>query len=216
MSGSRSKGLIGKLTDKVQSVVSGGPDEGRVVTVVSGLPRSGTSMMMRMLEAGGIDPLTDHERGPDEDNPEGYYEYERVKGLEDGDTAWVSQAEGKAVKVVSALLKHLPDGHTYRVIFMRRKLDEVLESQRKMLERRGEDPDKVSEDELKELFTRHLGHVESWAKGEDNVEFIYANYNDIVREPQRRLERIDRFLGGGLDVPAMVAVVDPDLYRNRA
>lgn len=211
-----SDSLFGKLADAVGSALGRSQQDGPVVTIVSGLPRSGTSMMMKMLEAGGIEPLTDHEREPDEDNPEGYYEYERVKKLEDGDTAWVEHAQGKAVKVISALLKHLPDGYTYRVIFMRRKLDEVLESQRKMLERRGEDPDKASEEELKELFMKHLGHVESWAKGKDNVEFLYANYNDIVQDPEPQLERIDAFLGGGLDVEAMARIVDPDLYRNRA
>lgn len=214
-------GLIGKLSRGVESIVSRvtGTDEtpdGPVVTVVSGLPRSGTSMMMKMLEAGGIDPLTDHEREPDEDNPKGYYEFERVKKLEDGDTAWLPMAEGKAVKVISALLKHLPDGYTYRVIFMRRKLDEVLESQRKMLERRGEDPDQASEAELKELFLKHVGNVEDWADAQGNVEVLFVSYNDVVSDPYGQLDRIDAFLGGGLDVQAMAEIVDPDLYRNRA
>lgn len=214
-------GLIGRLSRGVQSFVSGvtgeGEAEGRpLVTVVSGLPRSGTSMMMKMLEAGGIEPLTDHEREPDEDNPEGYYEFERVKKLEDGDTDWLPMAEGKAVKVISALLKHLPDGYTYRVIFMRRKLDEVLDSQRKMLERRGEDPDEASEAELKELFLKHVGNVEQWAEGQSNVEVLFVSYNDVVSDPYPQLDEIDGFLGGGLDVQAMAEIVDPDLYRNRA
>lgn len=219
MASNSSTNLLGKLTDTLASLLPTGRqthDPEQVVTVVSGLPRSGTSMMMNMLEKGGIDPLTDHEREPDEDNPEGYYEFERVKKLDEGDTAWVPQARGKAVKVISALLKHLPDDQTYRVIFMRRKLDEVLESQRKMLERRGEDPDKASEEELKELFMQHLGHVESWAENASNVEFIYASYNDIVRDPERQAERIESFLERDLDTRAMARVVDPDLYRNRA
>lgn len=189
---------------------------GAPVTVVSGLPRSGTSMMMQMLEAGGIDPLTDHEREPDEDNPEGYYEYERVKKLEDGDTDWLPKAEGKAVKVVSALLEHLPEGYDYRVVFMRRRIDEVLASQAKMLERRGEDPDEASEEELKELFLQHVRKVERWAEDEDDVDLLFTHYNDVVDDPYPQLERVDAFLGGGLDVDAMARVVDPDLYRNRA
>ena len=112
---------------------------GTPVYVVSGLPRSGTSMMMRMLEAGGIAPFTDGERTPDVDNPEGYYEYERVKDLEkDADTSWVRQARGKALKVISLLLRSLPDDNAYRVIYMRRHLDEILRSQDKMLDRLGE------------------------------------------------------------------------------
>ena len=109
---------------------------GAPVYVVSGLPRSGTSMMMRMLEAGGIEPFTDGARVADVDNPEGYYEYERVKHLErDPDRSWVRQARGRSLKVISFLLRHLPDDNDYLVIYMRRNLDEVLRSQDKMLDR---------------------------------------------------------------------------------
>src|SRR5437899_574640 len=119
--------------------------DSNTVTIVSGLPRSGTSMMMKMLEAGGMEPLTDHVRTADEDNPKGYYEFERVKDLEK-DQTWLEDAKGRYVKVISMLLKHLPAGYTYKVIFMRRTMEEILASQRKMLVRRGESPDRVADE----------------------------------------------------------------------
>ena len=109
------------------------------IVIVSGLPRSGTSMMMKMLEAGGIPLLTDSIRQADEDNPKGYYEFERAKKLPDGDTAWLKEARGKAVKIIAALLMELPQGYTYQVLFMHRNIQEVLASQSKMLARRGEE-----------------------------------------------------------------------------
>ncbi len=109
------------------------PAKAEIITVVSGLPRSGTSMMMKMIEAGGIPPLTDNIRTADKDNPKGYYEFERVKKLDKGDTDWVSDAAGKSIKVISALLKHLPPNYEYRIVFVRRNMPEILASQRKML-----------------------------------------------------------------------------------
>lgn len=133
----------------------------RPVIVVSGLPRSGTSMMMKMLAAGGVSLLTDHIREADSDNPQGYYEFERVKKLDKGDTAWVAEAQGQAVKIISQLLKHLPATYDYKVIFMRRHMDEVLASQQKMLLNRGEDTAAVSEETLAQLFEVHLGDRKS-------------------------------------------------------
>ena len=185
-----------------------------IVTIVSGLPRSGTSMMMKMLEAGGIEPLTDHVREADKDNPKGYYEFERVKQLEH-DKAWVADAQGKVVKVISALLKHLPDDYTYRVIFMRRKIEEILASQRKMLIRRGEDPDKVDDVKMAQLFERHLKQVQNWMAEQPNVEVIEVSFNETVQDPMTQAEQVDEFLGGGLDIERMVNVVDPALYRQR-
>ena len=186
----------------------------KIITVVSGLPRSGTSMMMKMLEAGGIPPLTDKERTADEDNPKGYYEYERVKKLPD-DIAWLPDAEGKAVKVISQLLKHLPSDYVYRVIFMRRNIEEILASQKKMLIRRGEDPNKVSDDELTDLFEKHLRHVINWLRTQPNVQTFFVHYSEMLAEPESNAAKLNKFAGGALDVQAMAAVVDPDLYRNR-
>ncbi|MGD1992958.1 MAG: sulfotransferase [Anaerolineae bacterium] len=185
-----------------------------VVTIVSGLPRSGTSMMMKMLEAGGIEVLTDHVREADQDNPKGYYEFERVKQLEH-DKAWVKDAQGKVVKVISALLKHLPEDYPYRIIFMRRKIEEILASQRRMLVRRGEDPDKVEDAKMAQLFNRHLKQVQRWMEQRANVETLDVSFNDTIKDPTTQAERIDQFLGGGLDIERMVNVVDPALYRQR-
>ncbi|HEY83756.1 MAG TPA: sulfotransferase [Chloroflexi bacterium] len=186
-----------------------------MVAVVSGLPRSGTSMMMKMLDVGGIPPLTDEIREADADNPKGYYEFERVKKLDKGDTAWVEDAEGKAVKVIAALLKYLPSEYTYKVIFMRRKIKEVLASQKQMLINRGEPTDLVSDKELTELFEKHLQHIEVWAHRQNNVEFLYVSYNDLLANPRPQVERVNQFLGDKLDMEKMVEVVDPNLYRQR-
>ncbi len=185
------------------------------ITVVSGLPRSGTSMMMKMLEAGGIPPITDEIREADDDNPRGYYEFERVKQLDKGDKAWVADAQGKSVKVISQLLRHLPSDYEYKVIFMRRNMDEILASQKKMLVNRGEDPNKVSDEEITELFEKHLTSVINWLDNQDNVEVLYIHYSETLSDPQPQAELINTFLGGNLDVKAMTGVVDPNLYRNR-
>ncbi len=186
------------------------------VVVVSGLPRSGTSMMMKMLEAGGLPLLTDNIRTPDEDNPRGYYEFERVKQLPKGDVAWVAEAVGRAVKVISALLEHLPATYHYKVIFMNRNLQEVLASQRKMLERRGEDPNRFDEEEMARLFTKHLRQVKRWLSTQPHMDVLEVDYNRMLREPEPYVREVNRFLGGWMDERAMVEVVDPTLYRNRA
>ncbi len=186
-----------------------------IITVVSGLPRSGTSLMMKMLEAGGLAPLTDGLRAADPDNPEGYYEFERAKGLPRGDTAWLPEAQGRAVKVISALLEALPAGHDYRVIFMRRRMAEVLASQRKMLARRGEPADAIPDARLAPIMEKHLAKVAAWLAGQPQVATLDVDYNALVADPQPWAEAVNRFLGGGLDVDRMVAAVRPDLYRNR-
>ncbi len=187
-----------------------------LIVIVSGLPRSGTSMMMKMLEAGGLPLLTDHQRRPDEDNPKGYYEFERVKQLPRGDIGWLKEAQGKAVKVISALLQHLPPTYRYKIIFMERDLQEVLASQRKMLIHRGEDPDKVDDEELKRLFAKHLQQVRQWLAQQPHMEVLYVSYNALLEDPDPYIRRINAFLGGNLNEQAMREVVDPSLYRNRA
>lgn len=185
------------------------------VTIVSGLPRSGTSMMMKMLKEGGIEPLTDRERKPNIDNPEGYFEYERVKKLPE-DTDWLKLAEGKSVKVLAELIKHLPEDHNYKVIFMHRNLEEIIESQKKMLLRKGEDPDEVSDEELMEMFRKYRALLKSHIEEHPTMEVLYVSYNEIMIEPKIVVSEIDHFLSGVLDEEKMVKVVDEDLYRNRA
>ena len=186
------------------------------VTVVSGLPRSGTSMMMQMLAAGGLSAMTDAIRQADADNPRGYFEVERVKRLKDGDGAWMSEAQGKAIKIISALLEHLPPNQRYKVIFMQRTLAETLASQRKMLIHRGEDPARIDDAELTRLFQKHLQKVEAWLAGQPNITVLYVNYNEMIAAPSPFLAQINRFLDQRLDSEQMLAAVDRTLYRNRA
>lgn len=185
------------------------------ITIVSGLPRSGTSMLMKMLEAGGIPPLTDSIRTADDDNPKGYYEFERVKAMDKGDTAWLADIQGKSVKVISALLKYLPPEYQYKIIYVRRNMPEILASQRKMLVRRGEDPDKMDDEQMAALFAKHVAQVEGWLKEQPNMSVIYVHYSDILADPEPQIAAINGFLGGQLDTVQMAAVIDPALYRNR-
>lgn len=187
-----------------------------MITIVSGLPRSGTSMMMQMLEAGGITLLVDELRNADADNPRGYYEFQRVKRLEEGDLGWLAEADGKAVKVISALLEHLPSAYEYRVIFMTRRMEEILASQKKMLARRKESVDTISDDQMGRLFHKHVQKVEAWLRMQPNVSVLKVDYNELVTEPRSYASRVNTFLGGFLDVDKMLQVVDPQLYRNRA
>jgi hypothetical protein len=189
--------------------------DSKPVIVVSGLPRSGTSMMMKMLEAGGIPVMTDNIRTADDDNPKGYYEFERVKQL-DTDTAWLSDAQGKVVKVISMLLEKLPGGYEYKVIFMRRNIEEILASQRQMLVRRGEETDKVPDEEMARMYAAHLEKIGSWLAGRDNMDLLYVEYSDVIGNVQSWSNRINTFLGGDLDIEKMNGVVDGSLYRQRA
>lgn len=185
------------------------------ITIVSGLPRSGTSMMMKMLEAGGLPLLVDNLRIRDNDNPEGYYEFEPVKKLSQGDFSWLGDAQGKTVKVIAALITHLPATYTYQIIFMRREMSEILASQKKMLLNRGEDPNKISDAEMAQLFEKHLSKVLIWIERQPNMRKIDINYNLLLKEPQPQAEQINWFMGNVLDVEKMLEVINPGLYRQR-
>ncbi len=186
------------------------------IIVVSGLPRSGTSMMMRMLDMGGVPVLTDEIRAPDLDNPKGYYEFERVKKLPQGDIAWLADAQGKAVKIIGALLRHLPAAYTYKILFMRRAMVEVLASQRQMLIRRGEDPDGIDDEAMAELFDKHVAQVVAWMEQQPNVSYLDVDYNAVLTDPAPAVRAIQGFLDRPLDLEAMAAAVDPRLHRQRA
>ncbi len=183
------------------------------VTIVSGLPRSGTSMMMRMIEAGGMPLLTDDVRKADEDNPHGYYEYEPVKKIRE-DPSWLEEADGKAVKMVFQLLYDLPRERQYRVVFMRRNVDEILASQKAMLGRLGREGGKASDEDLAKIFARKLQAFEAWIKQWPCFRMIHVDYQEAVRDPQTQAERVSEFLGG-LRIERMAAAVDPSLYRQR-
>ena len=186
------------------------------IVIVSGLPRSGTSMAMKMLEAGGIDLFVDSVRPADEDNPRGYFEHERVNQLQkEKNRSWLREGRGKAVKVISFLLTDLPPEHRYQVIFMNRHLDEVVTSQNKMLLRRGEEL-KQDAGEMKRLFSDHLQRVRSWLSRQRHFQVLEVHYSQVVASPLQQAERIGRFLDLPLQFSRMAEVVDPELYRNRS
>lgn len=194
-----------------------GKGRGEPVVVVSGLPRSGTSMAMKMLEAAGIEAFQDGIRTADADNPKGYYEFEQVKELDKStDKRWVRNARGKALKVISYLLKDLPPDNDYRILFMHRHLDEVLASQAKMLERRGEKND-VSDDRMREIYEIHLRDVKRLLETRKDFTALDIHYSDVVKDPASQVKRIAEFLQLPPDAVArMSAQVDKELYRNRA
>ncbi|XAM01502.1 sulfotransferase [Phycisphaeraceae bacterium D3-23] len=185
------------------------------ITVVSGLPRSGTSMMMQALDAGGIPPLTDGERAADDDNPRGYYELECVKQIRKDDT-FLDAAQGKAVKLIHLLVARLPARHEARVVFMRRDIDEVLASQSKMLERSGKQGGAVKPEVLKGIFTKQLNETLGWLAAQPNIQVIEVGFGEMFGDPVAEMGKVDAFLGGGLDVAAMASAVDPTLYRNKS
>lgn len=188
---------------------------GAPIVVVSGLPRSGTSMAMQMLAAGGYPVITDGIRTADEDNPKGYFEEERVKELhrDEFDRTWVRDTRGKAIKIISFLLRYLPDTNNYKIIFMRRDLGEVLASQTKMLERLDE-PNDTSDEQMLSLWKDHLWKVGYLLKHARHMESIEVVYSDAIDEPMREVTRIRDFIGCDLKLKDMAAVVDPSLYRN--
>ena len=189
---------------------------GRPIVVVSGLPRSGTSMAMKMLEAGGLPLITDNEREADIDNPKGYFEDERVKDLGDmDDKSWVAEAKGKGIKVVSSLLQYLPRDLNYKLLFMRRNLEEVIASQNKMLERRGETSD-TEDERMIELYESHLRRIRALLRHAPHFHSLDVHYTAVLEDPRTEAERMVEHLGLRLDVDKMAAVVDERLYRNRA
>jgi hypothetical protein len=194
---------------------------GPPIVVVSGLPRSGTSMMMQMLAAGGLPPLTDGVRTADDSNPEGYFELEAVKDLDkapsaQGDgLAWLANARGKAVKILTPLLQYLPETYNYRVILMQRPLDEVITSQNTMLARAGEATDVVPAGSVAAQYETHLRKVQALLASRACFETLTVRYGDVIADPHAQAARVSQFAGGGLAVDRMVAAVHGRLYRNR-
>ncbi len=174
-------------------------------------------MMMGMLESGGLDLLTDGIRTADEDNPKGYYEFERVKELDKTeDTSWLRSAQNKGVKIISFLLQHLPDTYSYKIIFMRRSINEVLASQSTMLSRRAESPGKVNDTDMAKMFSQNLKKIEVLIAKRTNCDVMYVDYREALDSPTTVAKKVNHFLGGTLDVEKMSQVIDGRLYRNRA
>ena len=189
--------------------------ENKRVVVVSGLPRSGTSMMMKMLAEGGLASVVDNLREADEDNPNGYFEIEEVKALKDGQTRWIYEAPGKVVKVISYLLEFLPADLAFDVIVMDREIHEVLASQKKMLARRNE-VSTISDEEMEKQYREHLKAVKYWLPRQTNMRVMYVKYDQMVKSPQTLVPSSLEFLDLPLNAEAMIAVPNPSLYRNRA
>jgi hypothetical protein len=185
------------------------------IVVVSGLPRSGTSLMMQMLDAGGFPVLTDAERPPDENNPRGYYEYAPVKRMPSGDTAWLADARGKAVKIVSALLPLLPTIYPYRIVFMQRDLEEVVQSQQAMRARLGSANGATDADKLLEDTARHVQAIEKWLSAQARLSVLFVGYADVLADAAGNARQVADFIEAPLDIAAMVRAVDPSLWRER-
>lgn len=182
------------------------------IIIVSGLPRSGTSLMMQMLESGGIDTITDNQRTADTDNPRGYYELEKVKQIT-RDSSWLPEARGKAFKMVSQLLYGLPSSERYRILFMERDLDEMLLSQEKMLQRLGRSA--APRDEMKRAYALHLERLHTWLRQQPHMPCLCLSYNALLEQPEGQSNRVREFLGGMVNVQQMARTVDRSLYRNR-
>lgn len=181
-----------------------------VITVVTGLPRSGTSMMMQMLDAGGMTCLIDDVRTPDNSNPCGYMEYSKVRGIYE-DTSWLHLAAGKVVKIVAPLIRYLPAVYTYRVIFMERDIYEVVKSQDAML---GQTTDQQASNYMMGIFTKEVRDTKELL-AKRLIPTLYINYKDVISNPTRAVSEASAFMGGSLDKAAMLATVDPTLYRQR-
>ena len=186
----------------------------QLITVVSGLPRSGTSMLMQMLDAAGYPCLTDGVRKADADNPRGYFEYDKVKRLR-RDCSWMPEAKGKAVKIIAQLIPFLPFQFSYRVIFIERDISEVLSSQRKMLQRQGKNGGNLSDAQLHRIFERQLLEVKQML-GQRNIAMLDVAYSDTLQRPMEIAEKIREFLREDLDVCAMAAAMAPNLHRQRS
>jgi len=186
-----------------------------LITVVSGLPRSGTSLMMQMLVAGGLPALTDGLRSADENNPKGYFEWEPAKALKQ-DPDSIASAEGKVVKIISALLVHLPEKHEYRVLFMMRPLEEVIASQNRMLERMGKPVPQTGTAAVIAAFQEHLKAVDGWLASKPYLKVLRVNHADVLAQPRELASAIGEFLGIAVSVERMAAQVERSLYRERS
>jgi len=199
--------------DSAPPTISADVLEKLTITIVSGLPRSGTSMMMQMLTAGGLTAFTDGAREADESNPKGYYEHERVKALAK-DSNWLPEADNMAVKVVAPLLRYLPAGPAYHIVFMERDIEEILQSQSTMLARDGRTP--ADREVLRRAYKRQVAEAEAWAARQKQTEFIAIAYQDVLAGAATATARVNSFLGGSLNESAMAEAVDPSLHREHS
>ena len=192
------------------------PDEdSTLITVVSGLPRSGTSLMMQMIVAGGIPPLSDGLRTADENNPKGYFEWEPAKTLKQNPEA-IGAGEGKVVKIISALLPFLPEDHEYKIVFMVRPLEEVIASQNSMLRRMGKAVPNTPAASVTAAFEKHLREIDSMLAKRKGISVLKVEHARVLVDPGREASRVAQFLIRPLDVERMTQQVERSLHRERA
>jgi hypothetical protein len=184
------------------------------IFIVSGLPRSGTSMLMQILEAGGIEPVTDNRRSADGDNLKGYYEHEAVKALSKGHYDCLANAQGRALKVVSTLLKHLPDSYHYTIVFMHRDIDEILASQSKMLNNLNRSDDVNKDHQLKQLYINHLSNISKWVEQQKNMAVLHLHYDQLLHHPEQQMTSIMNFLSHRRNAKQMIAVIDKNMRHH--
>ncbi len=189
-------------------------NENKYIIVVSGLPRSGTSLMMQLLQAAGIPVLIDDHRPPDENNPKGYFEFEAVKSLAT-DASWLPLTKGKAVKIISHLLPYLPEQFQYKIIFMNRDLKEIIRSQNKMLDRFGKAKGELSEAKLAERYALHLHQVHQWLKQRPDITFADISFNHLIQSPEKEWSKVQRLLNLPAFSREVFQVIKPELYRTK-
>ncbi|WP_299226998.1 alkaline phosphatase family protein [uncultured Psychroserpens sp.] len=211
----RAKAAIDNLDEKrlESSLISQKPNYKHrkdQIVIVSGLPRSGTSLMMQMLHKGGLEVLTDENRKPDASNPKGYFEYDPVMSIHK-DNSWLELAKNKTVKVVAPLLKFLDPQYRYKVVFMNRDLTELVKSQQKMI---GKSPDELPL-KLFEAYKKQLNQIRIWENKEPNVELIYINYKDVLNDTNLIIDKVMSFICRPLDKDKMKSCIDKSLYRNQ-
>jgi len=183
------------------------------IIVVTGLPRSGTSLVMQILQSMGIELFTDNKRSPDQSNPKGYFEHELVKTIE-YDTSWIKNVKGKAIKIVSPLLEYLPTNYNYKIIFMDRDLDEIVQSQEKMLLMNGVGNSQIEPEVIKEIFIKDLKQAWSWIRELSHSESLEISHSKLLKKPESELEKIKGFLNIKVDLENMLKVIDKKLYRS--
>lgn len=189
---------------------------GRTLTIVSGLPRSGTSLMMQMLAVGGLPAKTDGQRIADEDNPQGYYEWEAVKQLPKQPELFDDESlDQQAIKVISMLLTGLPRKHRYKIVFMSRDVAEIAASQAKMINRLGTGDGDFTE--ITSKLERHREEILGWLGTRKFIDLLVVDYSDLIASPDSASKRVVDFLGTEQLPMAneMAAVVRPELYRQK-
>ncbi len=185
-----------------------------MITIVSGLPRSGTSLMMQILKEGGMNLLTDNIREADENNQRGYYEFEKVKKMAI-DNSWLVNADGKVIKIIAQLLRFLPHTFDYKIIFMERDYSEVINSQNKMIKNLGTKNQKMDAELLKKIFLKQVVSIKEMLVHQENCSVEFINFKDLIFDSKNTIEKINRFMNQNLNEEKMLSAIIPQLYRER-